>query len=146
MSAQPDTIAAVADRLFAAIEQSDVPALHQILDDDVAVWRVGASRDNDKERALKVLRWFIDATARRRYQILDRQVFDDGSTRGFVQQHILHATGHAGESIALRVCIVIKLNATGRISRIDEYFDPVGIAPLLKREDGGDRASTRAVR
>jgi ketosteroid isomerase-like protein len=144
-AAEPDTIAAVADRLFAAIEQANVPALHQILDDEVAVWRVGAPRDDDKQRALKVLRWFIDVTTRRRYQTLDRQVFDDGSTRGFVQQHILHATGHAGESIALRVCIVIKLNADGLISRIDEYFDPMGIAPLLKREDKGDRA-TDAVR
>jgi hypothetical protein len=31
----------------------------------------------------------------------------------------------------LRVCIVLKLGATGLISRIDEYFDPVGLAPLL---------------
>ena len=53
------------------------------------------------------------------------------SVSGFVQQHVLHATGHAGQSISLRVCIVIKVDTNGLIDRIDEYFDPAGIAPLM---------------
>ncbi|MBY0390516.1 MAG: DUF4440 domain-containing protein, partial [Mycobacterium pseudokansasii] len=60
-----------------------------------------------------------------------RQIFDDGSGRGFVQQHVLHAAGQTGQSIALRVCIVIKLDTEGLINRIDEYFDPAELAPLL---------------
>ncbi len=120
-------IAEVADQLFAAIERSDETTLRQLFDDDIAVWRVGARRDNDKERALKVLRWFIDVSTHRRYEIVDRQLFPDG----FVQQHILHATGRNGGSIALRVCIVIKLGSNGLISRIDEYFDPAELAPLV---------------
>ena len=125
----------VADRLFRAIEDSDMAAVDRLFGDDIAVWRVGAHRDptrfDDKARALRVIDWFITTTAERRYQILDRQLFDSGSVRGFVQQHILHATGHAGQSIALRVCIVIKVGADGLINRIDEYFDPAGIGPLL---------------
>jgi hypothetical protein len=121
----------VADQLFAAIERSDEAALDQLFDDDIAVWRAGARRDDGKERALKVLRWFIGVTTQRRYEILDRQLFPDG----FVQQHILHATGHDGGSIALRVCIVIKLgispSSKALISRIDEYFDPAELAPLM---------------
>lgn len=31
----------------------------------------------------------------------------------------------------MRVCIVIKVNADGLIDRIDEYFDPAQIAPLM---------------
>ena len=120
-------IAEVADQLFAAIERNDETTLRQLFDDDIAVWRVGARRDNDKERALKVLRWFIDVSTHRRYEIVDRQLFPDG----FVQQHILHATGRNGGSIALRVCIVIKLGSNGLISRIDEYFDPAELAPLM---------------
>jgi ketosteroid isomerase-like protein len=120
-------IAEVADQLFAAIERSDETTLRQLFDDDIAVWRVGARHDNDKERALKVLRWFIDVSTQRRYEIVDRQLFPDG----FVQQHILHATGRNGGSIALRVCIVIKLGINGLISRIDEYFDPAELAPLM---------------
>lgn len=125
--AETDTINDVADRLFAAIEKSDKATVDRLWSDDIAVWRVGARRDNDKARALRVIDWFIDTTIERHYDILDRQLFDGG----FVQQHILHASGHAGQSISLRVCIVIKVGANGLIDRIDEYFDPAGIAPLM---------------
>lgn len=36
-----------------------------------------------------------------------------------------------GSSIALRVCMVIKV-VDGLISRIDEYFDPTDMAPLVR--------------
>ena len=120
-----------ANRLFAAIERSDIAAVDAMWSDDIAVWRVGSRRDDDKARAMRVIDWFIGVTTQRRYEVLDRQLFDDGSVRGFVQQHILHATGHAGQSISLRVCIVIRVGADGLIERIDEYFDPAGIAPLM---------------
>lgn len=123
----PDVVVDAADRLFSAIERGDEVALEQMFDDTIAVWRVGSGRDDDKARALRVLHWFIGVTAHRHYEILDRQLFPDG----FVQQHILHGTGRTGGSIALRVCVVIKLNADALISRIDEYFDPVGMAPLM---------------
>lgn len=121
----------VANRLFTAIERSDAAAVDAMWSNEIAVWRVGSRRDDDKARAMRVIDWFIGATTQRRYEILDRQLFDDGSARGFVQQHILHATGHAGQSISLRVCIVIRVGADGLIERIDEYFDPAGIAPLM---------------
>ncbi|MBW0018239.1 MAG: DUF4440 domain-containing protein [Mycobacterium sp.] len=127
-----DGIVEVADRLFSAIENSDVAAVEQMWSDDIAVWRVGARRDNDKPRALRVIDWFIAATAERSYEILDRRIFHDDSGRGFVQQHILRGTGHAGQSIAMRVCIVIKLDADSLINRIDEYFDPADLAPLIE--------------
>jgi ketosteroid isomerase-like protein len=122
-----EAVADLADRLFAAIERGDEPQLDALFADDIAVWRAGAQRDDDKGRAMKVLRWFIRVTAERRYQILDRQLFSDG----FVQQHILHATGTGGGLIALRVCIVIKVNADNLVHRIDEYFDPADLAPIL---------------
>ena len=123
--ADAEAIADVADRLFEAIEQSDIGMVEQLWNSDVVVWKVA---DRDRERALRVIAWFVNTTTNRRYEILDRQFFDGG----FVQQHILHANGRNGGSISLRVCIVVKLGANGLISRIDEYFDPVEIAPLLE--------------
>ena len=122
-----ENINEVADRQFAAIENGDRTAVDRLWREDILVWRPGARRDNDKARALRVIDWFISVTTERSYEILDRRIFD----QGFVQQHILHATGHAGQSISLRVCIVIKVGADGLINRIDEYFDPAGIAPLM---------------
>ena len=125
-----EAIADVADRLFEAIEQSDVAMVEQLWNEDVIVWKV-ADRDRDRERALRVIAWFVNTTTDRRYEILDRQLFDGG----FVQQHILHANCRNGASISMRVCIVIKLGGNGLINRIDEYFDPAEMAPLLESAD-----------
>lgn len=119
----------VANRLFDAIERSDRAAIADLWAEDVRVWHSGDPRDNERARALRVIEWFINATAERHYEILERRFFDGG----FVQQHIVHATGRGGAEIVLRVCIVIKVGADGLITRIDEYFDPKDIAPLLDR-------------
>jgi ketosteroid isomerase-like protein len=126
-NATSQTVVDVADRLFAAIENGDAAAVDRLWSNDIAVWRAGARRDDDKARAMRVIDWFIAATTERHYEILDRRLFDGG----FVQQHILRGTGHAGQSISMRVCIVIRVGTNGLIDRIDEYFDPAEIAPLL---------------
>ena len=126
MSTDTTLVDEAAERLFGAIERGDIAAVRDLWSEDVVVWKV-ADRDRGKDQASRVIEWFVGATTTRRYEILDRQTFDGG----FVQQHILHADGHNGASIALRVCIVIKVGDDGLIGRIDEYFDPAGIAPLL---------------
>ncbi|WNG89198.1 nuclear transport factor 2 family protein [Mycobacterium sp. ITM-2016-00317] len=126
----PDAVATdVADRLFTAIERSDIATVAQLFSPVVAVWKSGDTRDNDHARSVKIITWFVDATLDRRYEVLDRQMFDGG----FVQQHVLHARGRTGATIAMRVCIVIKVGPDGLITRIDEYFDPAEIAPLLSQ-------------
>ncbi|KKC03144.1 nuclear transport factor 2 family protein [Mycobacterium nebraskense] len=126
-AASAEIVAEAADRLFTAIEKGDFAAVDRMWSDGIAVWRVGARRNDGKARALRVIDWFITATIERRYEILDRRFFEGG----FVQQHILHATGHAGQSISMRVCIVIRVGSNGELDRIDEYFDPAEIAPLM---------------
>ncbi|BBY17035.1 nuclear transport factor 2 family protein [Mycolicibacterium litorale] len=122
-----DALDEVADRLFGAIERSDTAAVEALWAEDVLVWHSGDRRDNDRDRALRVIFWLVGHTTERRYEVLDRRLFGDG----FVQQHILHATGSNGSTIAMRVCIVIVVRADGLITRIDEYFDPAEMAPLL---------------
>lgn len=117
----------VADQLFEAIERGDATAVERLFSPGVAVRKSGDDRDNDRSRAVRVIAWFINSTAGRRYQVLDRQVFDGG----FVQQHILHAVARSGKPVAMRVCIVIKVGAEGLITRVDEYFDPTDLAPLF---------------
>jgi ketosteroid isomerase-like protein len=117
----------VANRLFDAIERGEFEVVESLWAADVSVWHSGDEADNDRVRALKVIRWFIKTTTARTYEILDRQHFDGG----FVQQHVLRADATNGTSITLRVCIVIKINANGLIVRIDEYFDPADMAALL---------------
>ncbi len=126
------TVTELAEQLFSAIENGDRATVERMWSGDIAVWRTdgrrGPTQSDDKPRALRVIDWFISTTATRGYEILDRQMFENG----FVQQHVLHATGHAGQSIEMRVCMVIKVDTEGLINRIDEYFDPADLAPLLR--------------
>jgi ketosteroid isomerase-like protein len=117
----------VANRLFSAIERGDQQAVEKMWAADVAVWHSGDEVANDRARALKVIGWFIRSTTKRSYEILDRQFFDGG----FVQQHVLRADGTNGATMTLRVCIVVKVDRCGSIVRIDEYFDPADMAPLM---------------
>jgi ketosteroid isomerase-like protein len=122
-------LASVADRLFSAIEAGDVDVVAAMWSDDVTVWHVGDAGRNEKPRAIRVIEWFVSATADRHYDVLDRRFFDGG----FVQQHRLHGTTRNGEPYELRVGIVIEVGRNGLITRIDEYFDPADLAPLLNQ-------------
>ncbi len=123
-----DSSVDVADRMFGAIAGGDYATVEATWADDVLVWHSGDTEDNQRGRALRVIRWFLDVTSTRSYEVLDRQVFEGG----FVQQHILRAQGRNGASIEMRVCLVAKVNERGLVSRIDEYFDPAVMAPLLE--------------
>lgn len=68
-----EVVVETADRLFTAIENGDKSAVERMWSDDIAVWRPGARRDNDKGRALRVIDWFISATTERHYEILERR-------------------------------------------------------------------------
>jgi hypothetical protein len=106
---------------------ADAATVEALWSDDVLVWKSAQPEEQVKKRALRVIAWFMDTTTERRYEILDRRLFDGG----FVQQHVLHATSRNGGSISMRVCIVITLGADGLINRIAEYFDPSELGPLL---------------
>jgi ketosteroid isomerase-like protein len=120
-------LASVADRLFSAIEAGDVDAVAAMWSDDVTVWHAGDTRASDKRRAMRVIEWFVSVTTERHYNVLDRRFFDGG----FVQQHVLHGLARDGTPYSLRVGIIIAVGRDGSIARIDEYFDPADLAPLL---------------
>lgn len=124
----PEQISTVANALFATIERGDGDALAAMWSDDIVVWRQGGGRERDKARALKVIEWFVAATTDRRYEVLDRQIFDGG----FVQQHAVDATVKDGSALTFRACLVVKVGADGLITRIDEYLDPSDLAPLAQ--------------
>ena len=118
----------IADQMFAAIESGDGATLADLWADDVVAWRLGGGPARDKPRALKVIAWFVDSTTDRRYEVLDRRVFDDG----FVQQHTVHAVDTTGASLSFRACLVVKVNPDELITQIDEYLDPADLAPLMR--------------
>jgi len=127
MTASTDAeVFALADRLFACIEQGDLASLHHLYDRDIVLWTNFDNRESDFHRSMKVLDWMITNLSDRRYDVTRREVIADG----FLQEHVLHGTAPNGTAIAMPACIIATV-ADGRITRINEYLDPAAMAPLL---------------
>ena len=55
---------------------------------------------------------------------------------GYLQQHVLRLTSHAGEELVMYACAVVTV-ADGRIQRIEEYLDPAPTARLAAKPAKG---------
>ncbi|MFN3231119.1 MAG: nuclear transport factor 2 family protein [Alphaproteobacteria bacterium] len=119
-----EDVLALADRFFAAIEAGDVKAVRAIYHPDVVVWHnydpleerdTGDSREDN----LKVLEGLPKRISGARYEVWHREATETG----FVQQHVLTGTMPNGKPFVLPACIVCRVE-NGRITRLDEYFDP----------------------
>ena len=130
-SMQKDSLA-VAERFFDAIEAGDIDTVRDIYHPNVVIWHnydgldrkeTGDSRDDN----LKILAGLPKRIAGAHYDIWYREATETG----FVQQHVLRGTMPNGEPIAIPACIVCRVEE-GRITRLDEYFDPAIREQLYK--------------
>ena len=118
----------LADRLVAAIEAGDVESVAAIYADDVVIWHNTDQVEQSKVDNLAVLGWLVRNTASRSYRDIRRSVTDEG----FVQQHVLHVEFSDGRSADLPACLVVQV-VDGRITRLDEYLDNVGVTAAFGR-------------
>ncbi len=123
-----DEMMALADAVFTSIEQGDLDRLRSLYADDIIVWANFDQRDQDLETSMKTLGWLCRKMADRRYEVVRRELLPDG----FVQEHVLHGTAPDGTAIAMPACIIATV-ADGRITRLHEYLDPVGVAAHTNR-------------
>jgi uncharacterized protein len=123
---------ALAARFFAAIEASDVDAVRDIYHPDCVIWH---NYDPLEERNtgqsvtenLKVLVSLPKRILGARYDVVQREATETG----FVQQHVLRGTMLNGEPFILPACLICVVEE-GRITRLDEYFDPAISARLYE--------------
>ena len=115
----------LAARLFAAIEAGDVDGVAALYAPDVVVWHNDDGRSQSGAENLRVLAWLVTHCSDVRYVDVRRSA----TATGFVQQHVLRATGPSGEAVEVPACIVGTC-AEGRITRIDEYLDSAHLAPF----------------
>ncbi len=47
------------------------------------------------------------------------------------EQHDVRLTRPDGVEVLLDVCVVMRFGADGLLTRVDEYFDPTAVAPLM---------------
>jgi len=121
----PDALE-VARRLFAAIEVGDVDAVRDLYADDAVVWHNSDGVAQTRDENLRTLAWVVEHLADRRYEELRCQP----TPTGFVQQHVLRATGPAERPVEVPACLVATV-VDGRITRIDEYLDSAHLASLF---------------
>lgn len=117
-------VLALAARFFTAIEQGDIETVRAIFAADAVIWHnydgLDAQASGDSvEDTLKVLAGIPNRISGAHYDVSQREA----TQTGFVQQHVLKGTMPNGEPIELIACIVCRVE-DGRITRLDEYFDP----------------------
>lgn len=115
---------AVAERFFSAIEQGDVETVANIYAPDAVIWHnfdpLDARQSGDGvAQNLEVLKNLPNRVIGAKYEVLQREA----TQSGFVQQHLLIGKNKRGEDFVLPACIVCQVEG-GRITRLDEYFDP----------------------
>jgi ketosteroid isomerase-like protein len=116
----------IARRLIAAITAGDVAAVEALYADDLVGWQNFTGRELNRRQMLKIVRVLGGDVEDLRYD--DIRVTP--TARGYVQQHVLHATAKDGRKVECAACLVVEI-ADGKIRRIDEYMDGAALAPLL---------------
>ena len=113
--------AAIADRLFAAIETGDIDVVRNLYAPDAVIWHNNDEAEQTPDHNLAVLQWVVDHLADRRYEDVRRHITGDG----FVQQHVLRFT-RDGERYGIPACLVVTCDGD-HITRIEEYLDSAHI-------------------
>jgi ketosteroid isomerase-like protein len=118
---------AVAERLTASFARHDLAAIESLYADDIIVWHSHNQLSEAKAQNIQRLARFFENFTSLRYE----QIARAPTPAGYVQQHVITGDCRYGGRLAMPVCAVATLR-DGRISRLDEYFDPTPVFALLR--------------
>ena len=120
-----DEIEDLAQRFLAAILNGDVDAVLAIYADDATIWHNFDNVDQTPAENARTMKFLIRTLTNMRYEEIRRNVLPDG----YVQQHVLRATGPKGE---LNMPAMLRAyTAGGRVTRLEEYLDPAAFAAAV---------------
>ena len=119
-------IADTTQQLFSIFERQDFDGLDQLVSPDVI-----AKQNNNPEHGLDGLMAMVQGLRNDgvtvRYSDVRRSVGSDF----VVEQHVVTLTRPDGKSASSDVCVVLRFDGEGRITRLDEYLDSVPFAELM---------------
>ena len=116
---------ALAERFLAAIVAGDYDTVRAIYAPDARIWHNVTGVAQTVDENVRVLKWLLRQVRDLRYEDVRRIP----TAEGYVQQHVLRATGPDGSAIAIPACLIVTVR-DGRIVRLNEYLDSVHAAPL----------------
>lgn len=115
------------DRIIAAALAGDATDLFAVYADDAVIWHNHDNREQTVAENARLLEKMHSWVRDRSYDDRRIQLFDGG----VVQQHVLRGVQiSTGTPVELHACVVVQVNAEGRISRLDEYIDSRQAAAL----------------
>ncbi len=125
-------VLALADRFLTAVETGDGDGMRAAYAPDAVIWHNGDGLEHREqgqspEHNIRVMHWMRRILTDIRYTLIHRET----TQRGFVQQHILTGTLPDGSALVMPAMVVCQVE-NGRITRLDEYFDPT-IPAVLNR-------------
>jgi len=116
-----------AEDFFAAISRGDwEEATQRIHPTARAIQNIGGEEVNARE-LLKSMQSLVASLSHLSYEKQRRVIGHDA----VVEQHDVCMTRKDGVEVRLDVCIILRFDSAGAITRIDEYLDSAGAARLL---------------
>ncbi len=112
----------VCDQLFGAFVAHDLDAFEALMAPDATVSQNGTTYDLAAARVL--IEGLSSLLQNHRYTDVRRTIGADA----IVEEHHVRATTANGVDVDLPACVVVRVNADGKIASLDEYVDT---APLM---------------
>lgn len=126
--AEQDDIRAMAQRFFDAIEAGDIATMQDSFAPDAEIWHNTDELIVSPAQTAQTLTGMVARIKDREYADRRLSVFPGG----FAQQHVLKGKRvHDDGEVRLPCAIICKVES-GKITRLDEYFDSAHVAEFRK--------------
>ena len=121
------SIPQVAQRFIDAITVGDSDAARACYAPDANIWHNFDGITQTVDDNIALMNAMKKRVADRRYVIRRLEPIEGG----YLQQHTLELTAPDGQELSIEAVAIVTVNDDGLISRIDEWLDPVPLAPLF---------------
>lgn len=115
----------VADRLFDAFVAHDLDAVVGMMAPDAVVVQNGNSMG--VAEAMVMIESLEGVIGDHRYEEVRRVV----GAQAIVEEHRVRSTTPGGHEVDLVACVVVRVDADGKITSLDEYVDTAPLAAVL---------------
>jgi ketosteroid isomerase-like protein len=115
----------LADRLFGAFVAHDLDLAESMMAADAVVVQNGNSMAWAEARTM--IEGITQVIGDHRYEEVRRVVGENA----IVEEHQVRSTTPAGHALELTACVVVRVDAAGKVASLDEYVDTAPLAALL---------------
>jgi ketosteroid isomerase-like protein len=105
-----------------ALQDGDFATAESCFEPDAAWWMNGRLRGRFGDLLPELKRAKAAGGVLRHEQI--RRMY---AAEGFTDQHLVRLQAPGGGEVELAVCVVVRVGAGGRVTRLEEYFDGAAI-------------------